>query len=160
MNYQEYLQSEDWKITREAALKRAHYKCQLCASKQDLEVHHNNYSNLGNEKPSDLVVLCDICHETYHKVLDIKYTGTLINTEPVQANIPDILPDNRNKGEKAGHTVIGCGVTGSIIGMLYIIGGTGAAVTFGGGAVLICTPIIVTGIVINRISKLFRKKGV
>ena len=64
--YKEYLQSEHWKETRTKALKRAGYKCQVCGYKSNLQVHHNNYSNLGHEDDTDLVVLCWKCHKTFH----------------------------------------------------------------------------------------------
>lgn len=65
-SYKDYLKSEYWQKTRLEALKRAGYRCQLCASDKGLQVHHNNYSRLGCELPSDLVVLCDGCHKKHH----------------------------------------------------------------------------------------------
>ena len=66
MPYQEYLQTEHWRNKRKRALKRANYKCQLCSSKENLQVHHNTYDNRGNEKDEDLIVLCEICHGKFH----------------------------------------------------------------------------------------------
>jgi 5-methylcytosine-specific restriction endonuclease McrA len=48
------------------ALVRAGYKCQVCSSIESLHVHHNTYDNLGDELPTDLIVLCDICHGQFH----------------------------------------------------------------------------------------------
>ena len=64
--YQEYLQTEHWRNKRYEALKRANHKCQLCGSKENLQVHHNTYDNRGNEKDEDLIVLCEICHGKFH----------------------------------------------------------------------------------------------
>lgn len=64
--YLEYLQTDHWKQTRQAALERAGHRCQLCATTEHLQVHHNSYANLGNEKPEDLVVLCRKHHELFH----------------------------------------------------------------------------------------------
>ena len=64
--YAAYLQSYHWQTKRTAALKRAGDKCQVCASTNHLEVHHNNYSNLGGEPLTDLVVLCHDCHTLFH----------------------------------------------------------------------------------------------
>lgn len=64
--YQEYLKSEHWKETREKALKRSGYKCQVCGYNKNLQVHHNTYKNIGHEDPTDLVVLCWKCHKTFH----------------------------------------------------------------------------------------------
>lgn len=64
--YQEYLKSNHWKETREKALKRSGYKCQVCGYDKNLQVHHNTYKNIGHEDPTDLVVLCWKCHKTFH----------------------------------------------------------------------------------------------
>lgn len=67
-DYHKYLKSDTWKRKARACRKRAGYRCQLCATtNQQLETHHNTYENLGDEKPIDLVCLCDLCHEMFHK---------------------------------------------------------------------------------------------
>lgn len=66
--YADYLKTEHWQTTRQKALKRAGYKCQLCSSTENLQTHHNTYERLGGEKPTDLVVLCDDCHKTHHGI--------------------------------------------------------------------------------------------
>jgi len=67
MPYEEYLKSQHWINTRNKALVRAKYKCQLCGEKEKaLHVHHNTYENKGNEKDEDLIVLCEDCHARYH----------------------------------------------------------------------------------------------
>ena len=64
--YAAYRKTNHWHKARAAALARAGNRCQVCACKTHLQVHHNTYKNLGEEKPEDLVVLCDSCHETFH----------------------------------------------------------------------------------------------
>ena len=64
--YKEYLKTDHWKEVRNKALYRAKYKCQLCSSKENLNVHHNTYENRGQEKDQDLVVLCQKCHGKFH----------------------------------------------------------------------------------------------
>lgn len=64
--YQAYLQSDEWKAKREWALERGGRKCQICASEDHLDVHHNTYERRGHEWPADLVVLCRECHELFH----------------------------------------------------------------------------------------------
>jgi 5-methylcytosine-specific restriction endonuclease McrA len=69
VNYQDYIQSPEWKLRARLARERAHYHCQLCATRGNdhtLQVHHNNYERLGNELDSDLIVLCDDCHSKHH----------------------------------------------------------------------------------------------
>lgn len=66
VDYNEYMKSEGWANKRKEALDRAHNRCQLCALEYNLRVHHNSYSNLGDEREEDLIVLCDECHKKYH----------------------------------------------------------------------------------------------
>lgn len=66
--YAEYLQSEHWQSKRVEAMDRAGHRCQVCAKTERLEVHHNNYSRLGGEKPYDVVVLDRGCHELFHSI--------------------------------------------------------------------------------------------
>lgn len=68
MPYHEYLQTQHWKNLRLTMLKKAGYKCSVCGERKPLHVHHNTYERRGEEKLSDLVVLCHDCHELYHEV--------------------------------------------------------------------------------------------
>ena len=66
INYYDYIKSDKWKRISRAAKERAGYKCQLCNSKGTLNTHHRTYENLGNERPEDLIVLCESCHTIFH----------------------------------------------------------------------------------------------
>jgi len=66
INYKDYLLSNDWQIVRRIALAHFGNKCQLCGSTQNLNVHHKNYDNIGNETLDDLTLLCKSCHEKFH----------------------------------------------------------------------------------------------
>lgn len=66
MPYQDYLQTDHWKQTRAVALDAAGRRCQLCNSPERLQVHHRTYERRGEELPSDLIVLCNSCHSTFH----------------------------------------------------------------------------------------------
>lgn len=66
VEYHEYLRSNHWQVVRKSALSRSLNRCQLCTSSRRLEVHHNNYKNLGRELPADVVVLCASCHRRHH----------------------------------------------------------------------------------------------
>jgi len=66
VNYYEYLLSDLWGKRRYAALERADFKCELCGEIDSLEVHHKTYERLGNEDPSDLVVMCNGHHWIEH----------------------------------------------------------------------------------------------
>jgi 5-methylcytosine-specific restriction endonuclease McrA len=68
MPYSEYLKTEHWQETRRAALKRAKYRCQVCnTNDRSLHVHHRTYERRGEEIASDLIVLCESCHGTFHE---------------------------------------------------------------------------------------------
>jgi|SRR5215472_14775278 len=88
--YEAHLQSDRWKETKAAAIRRAHHHCQMptCSllylrslthaelqveldewlppNAYRLEVHHLTYKRLGHEHPDDLIVLCPGCHAKAH----------------------------------------------------------------------------------------------
>lgn len=63
--YLKYIRSGAWQIRRQRALQRAGHRCQVCGNTRRLQVHHNSYKNLGQEKDIDLSVLCWECHALY-----------------------------------------------------------------------------------------------
>lgn len=68
--YYRYIVSADWKKKSDEAKQRAGNRCQVCNQSGrvvTLNTHHRTYKNLGNEKPEDLTVLCEDCHETFHR---------------------------------------------------------------------------------------------
>lgn len=67
MPYDQYLRTEHWQSVRRAALARADYRCQICNSPKNLEVHHRTYERRGAERDNDVTVLCDKCHGRFHK---------------------------------------------------------------------------------------------
>lgn len=67
--YRQYLKSIQWKTLKSYALERARNRCQICNSDLMLAVHHRRYPPfLGEEKISDLTVLCRRCHDLFHNV--------------------------------------------------------------------------------------------
>lgn len=66
MPYGEYLQTNHWRMTADAAKERACHRCQLCNVKGDLETHHRTYERRGCEADEDLTVLCPRCHGKHH----------------------------------------------------------------------------------------------
>lgn len=68
MPYQEYLQTPEWQERRKKAMKKAGFRCQVCnAYGVRLNVHHRTYERRGNEYDSDLITLCETCHQTFHE---------------------------------------------------------------------------------------------
>jgi 5-methylcytosine-specific restriction endonuclease McrA len=69
--YTDYLKSAEWMLKREQTLKHWDYRCSLCFGDGNLEVHHRTYIRLGQELPTDLIVLCDNCHERHHQIFGL-----------------------------------------------------------------------------------------
>lgn len=66
VNYDDYIQSREWRKKAEAAKKRAGYRCQVCNGQDNLEAHHRTYERLGHEHDTDITVLCEKCHKKAH----------------------------------------------------------------------------------------------
>lgn len=67
--YQDYLDSDKWKLTREKLLKLWGHACAICnctKEKSVLDVHHRTYERLGNEQPTDCIIVCRSCHNLIH----------------------------------------------------------------------------------------------
>lgn len=70
INYKEYIQSEEWKQKAEKFKQAIGYRCQLCNLSghiTTLHAHHNTYERLGSEWQTDIAILCNECHENFHK---------------------------------------------------------------------------------------------
>jgi hypothetical protein len=64
--YQAYLCSREWGLKREAVHKRAEGKCERCQWRDGKAVHHQTYARIYNERLTDLILLCDVCHAYQH----------------------------------------------------------------------------------------------
>lgn len=60
--YAGYIKSSAWYAKRDLKLRKSGYKCWWCGTSYNLEVHHLTYERLGNERLSDLMVLCHDHH--------------------------------------------------------------------------------------------------
>src|ERR1700730_7372292 len=66
MSYERHIASSLWRQLRAEALKRDGYRCRLCDSSEDLEVHHRRYPQLGQwnlARVENLTTPCAECHE-------------------------------------------------------------------------------------------------
>jgi len=53
---------------RKQVLRRDGWRCQVCGSRQNLQVHHKQFrSHLGDDDDSNLITLCAGCHEAQHR---------------------------------------------------------------------------------------------
>ena len=68
--YKHYLTTAAWKQRAGDAKSRAGNRCQVCnvsGTVARLNTHHRTYERLGHERPEDLTVLCQDCHELFSK---------------------------------------------------------------------------------------------
>lgn len=74
LNYDKFLKSDYWNAVRLLILKRDCYKCTVCSSVDQLEVHHTTYKNHKNEHNNlqDLITLCSKCHYEAHCIMEVK----------------------------------------------------------------------------------------
>ena len=65
--YNQFMASEDWRDIRTVMLDIYNHKCAECGATEDLHVHHLTYERFGgDERTTDLEVLCKTCHEKAH----------------------------------------------------------------------------------------------
>jgi 5-methylcytosine-specific restriction endonuclease McrA len=68
--YREVVNSSRWKKLRQKFIERQDSKCLRCGwckvawdKSRNLELHHKTYDRLGEERESDLELVCSVCHE-------------------------------------------------------------------------------------------------
>ena len=88
--YADYLRTAHWQRVRELAVEQAGHACDLCARTNQLEVHHRTYERLGFERQSDLIVLCDDCHEDFHRSLTLRAIRATEHA-PLAVSVADVL---------------------------------------------------------------------
>ncbi len=61
------LEQQDYQKLREHVLRRDGWRCQLCGSMTNLEVHHKEFrSHSGTDHENNLITLCLGCHRPIH----------------------------------------------------------------------------------------------
>ncbi len=68
VNYQKYLKSPKWQALRQMVFERCGGICEACKANDMTATHHITYRNLGDEKPWQLLGVCERCHETIHGI--------------------------------------------------------------------------------------------
>ena len=61
------LGSEQYRLLRERVLERDGWRCQLCGSPGNLQVHHRKSRRLGDDSAQNLITLCIDCHRAEHE---------------------------------------------------------------------------------------------
>jgi 5-methylcytosine-specific restriction endonuclease McrA len=118
--YKEYLDSPAWKMKRGAVIERDGSQC-VCGA-QATEVHHKTYDNIGKEPPSDLVALCQKCHEREHKPYRQPSTQPAPNDPPGKAywdQFKTYVQENENQlqlfPEPSGTSIYGIQIDGKTV---------------------------------------------
>ena len=58
----------DYRRLHYAVLQRDSWRCQICGSMHNLEVHHKRFrSRSGDDSEENLITLCSDCHANIHK---------------------------------------------------------------------------------------------
>ena len=62
------LDSESYRELHHQVLERDGWRCQVCGSMQNLQVHHLKFrSQSGGDEEQNLITLCAECHEQMHR---------------------------------------------------------------------------------------------
>jgi hypothetical protein len=62
--YARYLACSDWAALRQQVLARDEHTCRC--GEPATQVHHLTYARVGHERLTDLVAICDACHDLRH----------------------------------------------------------------------------------------------
>jgi 5-methylcytosine-specific restriction endonuclease McrA len=58
---------------RQQVLRRDGWRCQVCGTMSNLEIHHKEFrSHSGNDSEDNLVTLCSACHHQIHEIVVVK----------------------------------------------------------------------------------------
>lgn len=66
VNYQSYMNSDAWAARKSEYFAGHAKRCSACGSKTHIHLHHMTYARLGAELDSDMVPLCEKCHDRVH----------------------------------------------------------------------------------------------
>lgn len=101
-DYRSYLYTKHWKTVRYAMLLMLGARCMKCKKPNmwgelsNLHVHHVTYERVGNEKATDLLLLCSDCHKNEH--------------EPILGIPPATAYGVLNAGDMVMHERFGVGI--------------------------------------------------
>src|ERR1035437_791798 len=78
MRYWEQLKHGEWLRKKAAILIRDDYRCRICGSPENVQIHHLKYSGLAWQvKDSDLITVCDNCHVEFENDKKLKEDNIL-----------------------------------------------------------------------------------
>lgn len=67
--YLSYLDSKEWADIKIDIRQNKGNKCEICSSTNKLHVHHKTYKRLFKEEYSDLMLVCENCHNKIHGII-------------------------------------------------------------------------------------------
>ena len=67
-NYHSYVNSPAWEERKIAYYAKHARRCKGCGTTDDVDLHHHTYKRLGAERDTDLVPVCESCHDTIHRL--------------------------------------------------------------------------------------------
>lgn len=70
--YAEYLKTPHWKDLRARKIAACGPRCQDCGNTRTIQVHHLRYRNIFDVLLDDLKVVCRVCHEKIHGLVQPK----------------------------------------------------------------------------------------
>jgi 5-methylcytosine-specific restriction endonuclease McrA len=64
------LEPSEYEELRRRVLRRDGWRCQFCGSRQNLQLHHQQYrSHSGEDTEANLITLCENCHSLAHRTV-------------------------------------------------------------------------------------------
>lgn len=75
--YERYIASEAWRGRRERYFAVQPRRCKACGAAERVHLHHLSYAKMGREPDSDLMALCEPCHDLVHRFYRATDAGTL-----------------------------------------------------------------------------------
>lgn len=67
LDYDQYINSPRWRRRKVEYFARHNRLCRLCGKGKDIHLHHLTYERMGAELDSDLMPLCQRCHDIVHQ---------------------------------------------------------------------------------------------
>ena len=59
---------DGYRELRQQLLRRDNWRCQICGSMHNLEIHHKRFrSQAGEDEEQNLITLCNSCHLYQHR---------------------------------------------------------------------------------------------
>lgn len=95
MPYRDFLATDYWKQVAKLVKERDGYKCRICNSGQQLDVHHRSYAHRGCDHLhlDELTTLCRTCHHRHHFPQKQVETKVIVKTVVKYRNPPQDRSD-------------------------------------------------------------------